>query len=138
MAAALIKVSPEIEMKLFEARVAEQAEAYDDMFEIVKELVLQKIEESGDSELSYTNEERVLMSSCFKKYIKENQKALKTLFIVKDPVKNPSKSFNQVQNGLELFTQMHQWQLRDQCLNVVNFLSSTHSLHREDRDDYAP
>ena len=92
-AAKLPKVSPEVEMKLFEARVAEQAEAYDDMFEIVKELVQQKAAEAGDKELSYTNEERVLMSSCFKKYIKENQKALRTLFIVKDPVKNPGKAY---------------------------------------------
>lgn len=78
------------------------------------------------------------MSSCFKKYIKENQKALKTLFIVKDPVKNPSKAYNQVQNGVELFVQKCQWELRDQCLNVITFLTSTHALHPEDREDAAP
>lgn len=109
-----IKVSPEIETKIFEARVAEQAKCYDDMFEVIKELIVQKIKEKKpEEELSYTVEERVLISSCFKLYIKENQKALKTMFIIKDPVKNPGKQYQQIENGLELFTQRYQWELKE-------------------------
>lgn len=97
--------TPEVEMKIFEARVAEQAECYQDMFDIITDLIDVKLMQKEEGQLfEYTNEERVLMSSCFKNLIAENQETIKTMFVVKDVNINTGEKYRQVQIGLDHFT----------------------------------
>ena len=61
-----------MEEKIFMARVAEQTERYDDMFDFMKEVAKAK-----DGE--FTTDERNLMSVSFKNLISSNRSALRTI-----------------------------------------------------------
>ena len=61
-----------MEEKIFMARVAEQTERYDDMFEFMKDVAAHK-----DSE--FTSDERNLLSVSFKSLIGSNRSAIRTI-----------------------------------------------------------
>ena len=68
-----------IKEKIFLARIAEQAERYDDMVHFIKEIIRDKLED-------YNSEERNLLSVGFKNQITSKRTAIRTIANIK---KNP-------------------------------------------------
>ena len=89
MAATKKKIpTPEVELLLFEARVCEQAECYEEMFETIEKLIREKNSlATSEDPLDYSLEERVLLSSCFRGLVSANLEAVKTISAT---MKNPA------------------------------------------------
>ena len=68
----------QIEALIFRARVAEQAECYPEMLQIVTELAQFNYDNAKD----FTDEERKILSIAFKKLIEENRQAIKKMNVV--------------------------------------------------------
>jgi len=90
------------------ARVAEQAERFDDMVEYLSEVVKLKTED-------FTTEERNLLSVGFKNQIGSKRTAIRTISAIEQ---NPKyTNFNQ---SLTDYKKKIEKELSTQCMNIVN------------------
>ena len=97
-----------LEENIFMARVAEQAERFDDMVYYLQEVVKSKSED-------FTTEERNLLSVGFKNQIGSKRTAIRTISAIEQ---NPKyTNFNQ---SLTDYKKKIEKELSTQCMNIVN------------------
>lgn len=96
-----------MEEKIFMARVAEQAERFDDMVDFLKQVVSAK-----DSD--FTTEERNLLSVGFKNLIGTKRTAIRTISAIEQ---NPK--YQKYNDSLSKYKQRIEGELFDQCQNIV-------------------
>ena len=102
-----------LEEKIFMARVAEQAERFDDMVEYLVEVVKSKSDD-------FTTEERNLLSVGFKNQIGSKRTAIRTISAIEQ---NPKYSkFNE---GLAVYKKKIEQELYDQCISIVDVVKSS-------------
>lgn len=97
-----------MEEKIFMARVAEQAERFDDMVDFLKEVINAK-----DSD--FTTEERNLLSVGFKNLIGSKRTALRTIAAIEQ---NPK--YSKFADALGAYKKKIEGELFDQCIHIVN------------------
>lgn len=96
-----------LEENIFMARVAEQAERFDDMVSFLQEVIKAKTDD-------FTTEERNLLSVGFKNQIGSKRTAIRTISAIEQ---NPKYSkFNE---GLSQYKKRIEGELFDQCNNIV-------------------
>ena len=93
-----------LEENIFMARVAEQAERFDDMVHYLKEVVKAKNED-------FTTEERNLLSVGFKNQIGSKRTAIRTISAIEQ---NPK--YAKFQEGLVSYKKKIEGELYDQCM----------------------
>jgi hypothetical protein len=99
-----------LEENIFMARVAEQAERFDDMVHYLQEVVKSKSED-------FTTEERNLLSVGFKNQIGSKRTAIRTISAIEQ---NPKYSkFNE---GLTGYKKKIEQELYTQCIDIVNIV----------------
>jgi 14-3-3 protein epsilon len=96
-----------LEENLFMARVAEQAERYDDMVEF-----LQKVVDSKEEDFS--TEERNLLSVGFKNQIGTKRTALRTIAAIEQ---NPK--YSKFGEAVDLYKKKIEGELSDQCQGII-------------------
>ena len=102
-----------LEENIFMARVAEQAERFDDMVEYLVEVVKSKSDD-------FTTEERNLLSVGFKNQIGSKRTAIRTISAIEQ---NPKYSkFNE---GLAIYKKKIEQELYDQCISIVDVVKSS-------------
>ena len=101
-----------IKEKIFLARIAEQAERYDDMVHFIKEIIRDKLED-------YNSEERNLLSVGFKNQITSKRTAIRTIANIK---KNPR--YQKYRSALNKFQSKLEQELYNQCIEIVNLIKS--------------
>ena len=99
-----------MEEKIFMARVAEQAERFDDMVDFLKEVINAK-----DSD--FTTEERNLLSVGFKNLIGGKRTALRTIAAIEQ---NPK--YSKFADALGTYKKKIEAELFNQCLDIVNIV----------------
>ena len=99
-----------MEEKIFMARVAEQAERFDDMVDFLKEVISAK-----DSD--FTTEERNLLSVGFKNLIGGKRTALRTIAAIEQ---NPK--YSKYSEALTKYKRRIEDELFDQCILIVNLV----------------
>jgi 14-3-3 protein epsilon len=102
-----------LEENIFMARVAEQAERFDDMVTYLQEVVKNKGED-------FTTEERNLLSVGFKNQIGSKRTAIRTISAIEQ---NPKYSkFNE---ALAVYKKKIEQELYDQCLSIVKIVQDS-------------
>ena len=101
-----------IKEKIFLARIAEQAERYDDMVHFIKEIIKDKLED-------YNSDERNLLSVGFKNQITSKRTAIRTIASIK---KNPR--YQKYRSALNKFQAKLEQELYNQCIEIVNLIKS--------------
>ena len=102
-----------LEENIFMARVAEQAERFDDMVSYLVDVVKAKSED-------FTTEERNLLSVGFKNQIGSKRTAIRTISAIEQ---NPKYSkFNE---SLAAYKKKIETELYNQCMNIVETVEST-------------
>ena len=99
-----------MEEKIFMARVAEQAERFDDMVDFLREVISAK-----DSD--FTTEERNLLSVGFKNLIGGKRTALRTIAAIEQ---NPK--YSKYGEALTKYKRKIEEELYDQCILIVNLV----------------
>ena len=99
-----------LEENIFMARVAEQAERFDDMVSYLQEVVKVKSED-------FTTEERNLLSVGFKNQIGSKRTAIRTISAIEQ---NPK--YQKFNDGLSAYKKKIEGELYDQCLNIVQIV----------------
>ena len=102
-----------LEENIFMARVAEQAERFDDMVEFLQKVVKSKSED-------FTTEERNLLSVGFKNQIGSKRTAIRTISAIEQ---NPKYSkFNE---ALSKYKKQIEQELYNQCISIVNIVKES-------------
>ncbi len=102
-----------LEENIFMARVAEQAERFDDMVQYLTQVVTSKSDD-------FTTEERNLLSVGFKNQIGSKRTAIRTISAIEQ---NPKYSkFNE---GLGGYKKKIEGELYDQCLGIVDIVKNS-------------
>merc|ERR1711934_834218 len=102
-----------LEENIFMARVAEQAERFDDMVTYLQAVVKSKNED-------FTTEERNLLSVGFKNQIGSKRTAIGTISAIEQ---NPKyQKFNE---ALGLYKSKIEQELYDQCISIVDIVKSS-------------
>eukprot|EP00355_Strombidium_rassoulzadegani_P002757 CAMPEP_0168612528 /NCGR_PEP_ID=MMETSP0449_2-20121227/2965_1 /TAXON_ID=1082188 /ORGANISM="Strombidium rassoulzadegani, Strain ras09" /LENGTH=239 /DNA_ID=CAMNT_0008653099 /DNA_START=24 /DNA_END=743 /DNA_ORIENTATION=+ len=102
-----------LEENIFMARVAEQAERFDDMVSFLQDVIKSKTDD-------FTTEERNLLSVGFKNQIGSKRTAIRTISAIEQ---NPKYSkFNE---GLSKYKQRIECELYDQCISIVNIVKDS-------------
>jgi 14-3-3 protein epsilon len=102
-----------LEENIFMARVAEQAERFDDMVHYLQEVVKGKTED-------FTTEERNLLSVGFKNQIGSKRTAIRTISAIEQ---NPKYSkFNE---ALAVYKKKIEQELYKQCISIVDIVKSS-------------
>ena len=99
-----------MEEKIFMARVAEQAERFDDMVDFLKEVISGK---DGD----FSTEERNLLSVGFKNLIGGKRTALRTIAAIEQ---NPK--YSKYSEALTKYKKRIEDELFDQCIGIVDLV----------------
>ena len=97
-----------LEENIFMARVAEQAERFDDMVDYLNKVVDNKNED-------FSTEERNLLSVGFKNQIGSKRTAIRTISAIEQ---NPK--YSQYNAALVKYKQKIEKELYDQCIQIVN------------------
>jgi 14-3-3 protein epsilon len=97
-----------LEESIFMARVAEQAERFDDMVKFLNEVVSSKSED-------FSTEERNLLSVGFKNQIGSKRTAIRTISAIEQ---NPK--YSQYSAALQTYKQKIEQELFDQCKKIVD------------------
>jgi len=100
-----------MEEKIFLARVAEQAEKFDDMVDFLEEAIGQK---NGED---FTVDERNLLSVGFKNLIGANRGAIRTIGAIEQ---NPK--YQKFSGALGEYKKKIEQQLYDQCMRIVGIV----------------
>jgi len=101
-----------LEENIFMARVAEQAERFDDMVHYLQEVVKAKNED-------FTTEERNLLSVGFKNQIGSKRTAIRTISAIEQ---NPK--YSKFNDGLLGYKKKIEQELYNQCLSIVEIVKS--------------
>ena len=101
-----------LEENIFMARVAEQAERFDDMVHYLQQVVSCKNED-------FTTEERNLLSVGFKNQIGSKRTAIRTISAIEQ---NPK--YSKFNDGLAAYKKKIEQELYDQCLSIVDIVKS--------------
>jgi len=99
-----------LEENIFMARVAEQAERFDDMVHYLQEVVKSKNED-------FTTEERNLLSVGFKNQIGSKRTAIRTISAIEQ---NPK--YSKFGDGLSAYKKRIEQELYDQCISIVTIV----------------
>ena len=99
-----------LEEKIFMARVAEQAERFDDMVKYLQEVVGFKSED-------FTTEERNLLSVGFKNQIGSKRTAIRTISAIEQ---NPK--YQKFNDCLKVYKKRIEGELFEQCMNIVQIV----------------
>jgi 14-3-3 protein epsilon len=102
-----------LEENIFMARVAEQAERFDDMVQYLKEVVKGKSED-------FTTEERNLLSVGFKNQIGSKRTAIRTISAIEQ---NPK--YSKFNDALSLYKKKIEKELYDQCISIVDTVKNS-------------
>jgi len=102
-----------LEENIFMARVAEQAERFDDMVHYLQLVVKAKNED-------FTTEERNLLSVGFKNQIGSKRTAIRTIGAIEQ---NPK--YSKFGSGLADYKKKIEQELYDQCISIVNIVKET-------------
>jgi 14-3-3 protein epsilon len=102
-----------LEENIFMARVAEQAERFDDMVYYLNEVVKVKSED-------FTTEERNLLSVGFKNQIGSKRTAIRTITAIEQ---NPK--YQKFNSGLSSYKTKIEGELYDQCIEIVNTVKNS-------------
>jgi 14-3-3 protein epsilon len=102
-----------LEENIFMARVAEQAERFDDMVHYLQEVVKNKSED-------FTTEERNLLSVGFKNQIGSKRTAIRTISAIEQ---NPK--YSKFNDGLASYKKKIEKELYDQCMNIVEIVKES-------------
>jgi len=103
--------STKMEEKIFLARVAEQAEKFDDMVQFLNEAINAKAGED------FTIDERNLLSVGFKNQIGANRGAIRTIGAIEQ---NPK--YQKFGDALKTYKQQIETSLYDQCMSIVQMV----------------
>jgi hypothetical protein len=101
-----------LEENIFMARVAEQAERFDDMVHYLQKVVEAKTED-------FTTEERNLLSVGFKNQIGSKRTAIRTISAIEQ---NPK--YTKFGDGLTKYKKKIEGELYDQCMNIVEIVKN--------------
>jgi 14-3-3 protein epsilon len=99
-----------LEENIFMARVAEQAERFDDMVTYLQKVVSNKNED-------FTTEERNLLSVGFKNQIGSKRTAIRTISAIEQ---NPK--YQKFAAGLSQYKKNIEQELYDQCMSIVDIV----------------
>jgi 14-3-3 protein epsilon len=99
-----------LEENIFMARVAEQAERFDDMVHYLQQVVGSKTED-------FTTEERNLLSVGFKNQIGSKRTAIRTISAIEQ---NPK--YQKFNDALKKYKKKIETELYDQCISIVNIV----------------
>ena len=99
-----------LEESIFMARVAEQAERFDDMVDFLQQVVGCKSED-------FTTEERNLLSVGFKNQIGSKRTAIRTISAIEQ---NPK--YQKFNDGLLAYKKKIEQELYTQCLTIVSIV----------------
>jgi 14-3-3 protein epsilon len=102
-----------LEENIFMARVAEQAERFDDMVAYLQKVVSSKSED-------FTTEERNLLSVGFKNQIGSKRTAIRTISAIEQ---NPK--YSKFNSGLATYKKQIEKELYDQCISIVNIVKDS-------------
>jgi 14-3-3 protein epsilon len=102
-----------LEENIFMARVAEQAERFDDMVHYLQEVVKGKNED-------FTTEERNLLSVGFKNQIGSKRTAIRTISAIEQ---NPK--YSKFNSALADYKKKIEQELYDQCIMIVEIVKSS-------------
>jgi 14-3-3 protein epsilon len=102
-----------LEENIFMARVAEQAERFDDMVHYLNEVVKSKSED-------FTTEERNLLSVGFKNQIGSKRTAIRTITAIEQ---NPK--YQKFNSGLSVYKKKIEGELYEQCVEIVNTVKNS-------------
>ena len=102
-----------LEENIFMARVAEQAERFDDMVHYLQEVVKAKNED-------FTTEERNLLSVGFKNQIGSKRTAIRTISAIEQ---NPK--YQKFNDGLSSYKKKIEGELYEQCIAIVRVVQDT-------------
>ena len=102
-----------LEEYIFMARVAEQAERFDDMVGYLKKVVDNKNED-------FTTEERNLLSVGFKNQIGSKRTAIRTISAIEQ---NPK--YSKFNDALSLYKKKIEKELYDQCISIVDTVKNS-------------
>lgn len=98
---------------IFRARVAECAERYSEMFEVVRELAEYKNRpDPSNPNLfeEYSTEERIMVSSCFKNLVGERQASLRTVALACQ-----APRYERIRERFEVYHLKLQWEVQAEC-----------------------
>ena len=101
-----------LEESIFMARVAEQAERFDDMVTYLQDVVKEKNED-------FTTEERNLLSVGFKNQIGSKRTAIRTISAIEQ---NPK--YQKFSAGLDSYKKKIEKELFDQCMSIVEIVKT--------------
>ena len=101
-----------IDEKIFLARIAEQAERYDDMVHFIKQIIRDKLED-------FNSEERNLLSVGFKNQITSKRTAIRVITKIKE---NPR--YQKYRSAINKFQSKLEQELYYQCIEIVNLIKS--------------
>ena len=99
-----------LEENIFMARVAEQAERFDDMVYYLQEVVKSKSED-------FTTEERNLLSVGFKNQIGSKRTAIRTISAIEQ---NPK--YSKYSEALTTYKKKIEGELYQQCMDIVSIV----------------
>jgi 14-3-3 protein epsilon len=99
-----------LEENIFMARVAEQAERFDDMVSYLQDVVRSKNED-------FTTEERNLLSVGFKNQIGSKRTAIRTISAIEQ---NPK--YSKFNDALAKYKKKIEGELYDQCIKIVDIV----------------
>jgi len=102
-----------LEENIFMARVAEQAERFDDMVAYLQKVVESKTED-------FTTEERNLLSVGFKNQIGSKRTAIRTISAIEQ---NPK--YSKFNDGLSKYKKKIEQELYNQCISIVDIVKSS-------------
>ena len=102
-----------LEENIFMARVAEQAERFDDMVSFLNQVVKNKNED-------FSTEERNLLSVGFKNQIGSKRTAIRTISAIEQ---NPK--YSQYSNALQGYKKKIENELYNQCIDIVKNVESS-------------
>jgi len=102
-----------LEENIFMARVAEQAERFDDMVSYLQSVVKSKNED-------FTTEERNLLSVGFKNQIGSKRTAIRTISAIEQ---NPK--YSKFNAGLSAYKKKIEQELYEQCISIVNIVKDS-------------
>lgn len=101
------------EEQIFLARVAEQAERFDDMVSYLNQVITEK------SPKEFNNEERNLFSVGFKNQIGSKRTAIRTINAIKE---NPK--YSQYSDSLTEYRRKIEQELESNCMSIIDTVKS--------------
>jgi 14-3-3 protein epsilon len=114
-----------MEETIFLARVAEQAERFDDMVDFVRHFIKTKKDQKSSS---YSADERNLLSTAFRHLVSHKRSVVKNLSVV------DFNKLNLTEHAYKHYKLKAELDLQRDCMNIINLLTSE-VLNQEEGED---